>query len=91
LESLLRHSGLEIIYSSTAPPRSASRKLLRGRASLRKPAESMTNPPGAAASDDPGEEDIDKQVHLFVSAVTRLASSPGSASSCALESTICAW
>lgn len=85
LESLLRHSGLEIIYSSDIaatirPPQTPG-------ASPReppKPAEPMiesTRPLPQVTIQ--GEEDIGKQVHLFVSAVTRLVSSPGSAASLA--------
>jgi hypothetical protein len=85
LESLLRRSGLEIIYSSDSA--ATIRQPQTPEAGPReppKPAESMIEPtrplPQVTIR---GEEDIDKQVHLFVSAVTRLAHSPGSASSLA--------
>jgi len=74
----LRHSGLEIIYSSAAPHDPPGRKPAAGRASLRsRPIDDRTHPALPQVTIR-GEEDIDKQVHLFVSAVTRLASSPGS-------------
>ena len=85
LESLLRHSGLEIIYSSdSAATIRQPQNPVAGPREPPKPAGSMiesTRPlPQVTIR---GEEDIGKQVHLFVSAVTRLVSSPGSASSLA--------
>ena len=83
LESLLRHSGLEIIYSSDSA--ATIRRPQAPEAGHHEPAQ-----PAEPAAMEPtrpvpqvtihGEEDIDKQVHLFVSAATRQVGAPGPAS-----------
>jgi len=83
LESLLRHSGLEIIYSSdSAATIRRPQAPEAGHHELVQPAEPVIEPtrPLPQVTIQGEEDDIDKQVHLFVSAATRQVGAPGPAS-----------
>jgi hypothetical protein len=85
LESLLRHSGLQIVYSSdsaaTIRTPQAPEASHHDPAQPAEPAMEPTRPlPQVTIR---GEEDFDKQVHLFVSAATRQVGAPGPPSSLA--------